>query len=89
MHREEVDAELGSVGHRPFDRIANVEKLHVEEYVLPLALESTGQVEATGKQQFEAELVEMYRVAKYGDETLGFLDRRHVEGDDQAVSGGR
>ncbi len=51
--------------------------------------ESARQLEAAGEQQFEAELVEADRIAERGDEALRFLDRRHVEGDDQAVFGGR
>ena len=55
---------LGRVGNRPLDRVADVEQLHVEEDVLAVALESAGQVEAAGEQQFQADLVERDRARR-------------------------
>ena len=56
---------------------------------MPSGLQLARQIEAAGEQQLEPDLVEADRVAELGDEPLRLLDRRHVEGDDQAVFGGR
>ena len=89
MHGEEIDAELGGVGDGALDGVADVEQLHVEKDVLAWSLQHAGELEAAGEQQFETDLVEADRVAELGDEALRLFDRRHVEGDDQTVFGGR
>ncbi len=67
MNGEEVDPELGRVGNRTLDGIADVQQLHVEEHVLVLALEIARQIEPTREQELEPDLVERNRIAKLDD----------------------
>ncbi|MCY1249947.1 hypothetical protein D9M72_635300 [compost metagenome] len=85
QHRHaHLDDVLDALGHR----VVDVEQFHVEEDLLAACRQIAGELEAAGKHQLVADLVEDHVVTKRGDDLFGLSDCRKVQADDQSVACG-
>ncbi len=51
MNGEEVDVQIAGIGNRAFDRVADIELLHIQEHALALTAQAARKIQATCKQK--------------------------------------
>src|SRR5262249_9016267 len=79
MHRDEADASVGGASNAFFHRLADIEHLGVQEYLLPGADERLDEaIDAFGKGQPEADLEERYNAVQLFNETACLAYGRHI-----------
>ena len=82
---EKIEPKLRRRRHRPLNGVADVEQLHVQKDALVLTFQIARQIEPAAEQEFEANLVKRYAVAKRVDQHPRGVCTWHIKRDDEFV----